>query len=72
MFLEKTTRKVLRFNLNSDEELREYNHWLQSPTTRILSRDHVSQSQSTFDRDNGISTNETQYYVFLEVETCSL
>lgn len=70
MYIEKITRKLVRFDLNSAEELATYNQLLKDPSTRIIDKTVLEQKESHFEKD--YSTTETHHIAYLEVEECSL
>ena len=70
MFVEKTVRRLLRFDLNNASDLEEYNRYLQDPAVKVISKDVMQQTESHFEKD--YSTTTTHHIAYLEVETCSL
>lgn len=66
MFLELSTKKLLRFNLNDPNDLREYNRVLQDPTTKVIDKQILQQTESHFEKD--YSTTTTNHIAYLEVE----
>lgn len=69
MFVEKTIRKLLRFDLNNPQELDDYNRYLQNPAIKIISKDVMTQTESHFEKD--YSTTTTHHIAYLEVEECT-
>lgn len=70
MFFEKTSRKVMTFNLNDTEELAAYNRVLQDPGVKVIDKQLVPQEESHFEKD--FSEKRTNHVVILEIEECSL
>ena len=69
MFVERTSRKLLRFDLNNPADLEEYNKHLQNPSVRIINKDVMQQTESHFEKD--YSTTSTHHIAYLEVEECT-
>lgn len=69
MFIEKTVRKIVRFNLDDNADLESYNRLLQNPGARIINKDVYPQKVGHFEKD--YSTEETHHIAFLEIEECS-
>jgi uncharacterized membrane protein len=70
MLIEKTTRKILRFDLNSPEDLAEYNRLLANPAVKVIEKQVHEQKESHFEKD--FSETSTHHVAYLEVEECSL
>lgn len=68
MFIEKTTRRMLRFDLNDESQLASYNQWLQNPAVKIINKEIMQQTESHFEKD--YSTTTTHHIAYLEVEEC--
>lgn len=69
MFIEKTTRRVLRFDLNDEGQLADYNRWLQNPSVKVIDKEVLQQTESHFEKD--YSTTTTHHIAYIEVEECS-
>lgn len=70
MFIETTTKKLLRFNLNDPEDLREYNRVIQNPKIKVVDKQILQQSESHFEKD--YSTTTTHHIAYLEIEETDL
>lgn len=66
MFIEKVTRRLLRFDLNDPNDLREYNRYLGDPSVKIVDKQILQMSESHFEKD--YSTTTTRHIAYLEVE----
>ena len=63
-------RRLLRFDLNSPEDLEAYNRVLANPAIKIISKEIREQKESHFEKD--FSETSTHHVAYLEVEECSL
>lgn len=70
MFIEKSVRRLLRFDLNNPRELEDYNRYLQDPAVKIINKEIMQQTESHFEKD--YSTTSTHHIAYLEIEECSL
>ena len=70
MLVEKTERRLLRFDLNDPEELAEYNLILKNPAVKIIDKQVLEEKESHFEKD--FSETSTHHIAYLEVEECGL
>jgi hypothetical protein len=70
MLIEKTERKIVRFDLNSPEDLERYNELLKNLGTKIIDRTILEQKESHFEKD--FSETSTHHVAYLEIEVCSI
>ena len=70
MLIEKTVRRIVRFDLNNNEELEAYNLLLKNPAVKIIDKEVLEQKESHFEKD--FSETTTHHVAYLEVEECSL
>ena len=70
MLIEKTLRKLKRFDLNSEEDMALYNALLANPAIKIISREVMEEKDSHFEQD--YSETKTHHIAYLEIEECSL
>ena len=70
MLIEKTVRRIVRFDLNNADELAEYNLLLKNPAVKIIDKEVLEQKESRFEKD--FSETTTHHVAYLEVEECSL
>ena len=70
MLIEKTERRLVRFDLNSFEDLERYNALLRNPAVKIIHKDVMEEKETHFEQD--FSESKTHHIAYLEVEECSL
>jgi len=70
MLIEKTERKILRFDLSEADDLAEYNRLLKNPAVKIIDRQILEEKDSHFEKD--FSETSTHHIAYLEIEECSL
>jgi hypothetical protein len=70
MLIEKTERKILRFDLNDAEDLEAYNRLLKNPAVKVIDKQVLEEKESHFEKD--FSETSTHHIAYLEIEECSL
>lgn len=70
MLIEKTERRIMRFDLNSAEDLESYNLLLKNPAVKIIDKQVLEEKESHFEQD--FSETSTHHIAYLEIEECSL
>lgn len=68
--IEKTEKRVLRFNLHDAADRSDYEAWLNDPQVKVLDKRFEKMKESEFQED--FSTTSEEMWVYLEVEKCTL
>ena len=73
-FIEKTRRRLEKFNLADPNELADYEAILQNPSNRIIEKTKVQRTESSSDSsgEGSINTSITEPWTILEYEEVSL
>jgi len=70
MLIEKTERRIVRFDLSSAEDLENYNKLLRNPAIKVISEKVLEEKDSHFEKD--FSETSTHHIAYLEIEECGL
>lgn len=70
MLIEKTERRIVRFDLSNTEDLADYNKLLKNPAIKIISEKILEEKDSHFEKD--FSETSTHHIAYLEIEECGL
>ena len=70
MLIERTIRRIVRFDLSSAEDLAEYNLLLKNPAVKIIDKQVMEEKDSHFEKD--FSETSTHHIAYLEIEECGL
>jgi hypothetical protein len=70
MLIEKTERRIMRFDLNDTADLERYNQLLKNPAIKIIDRQILEEKSGHFEKD--FSESETHHVAYLEIEECGL